>query len=204
MSAATAPAYGELFQSTPCFISRANTPRLLLAGRTHGFQSTPCFISRANCSSDLITEAVAMFQSTPCFISRANHYFFLLQDCISVSIHALLHQQGEPTFSSSSIHWRNVSIHALLHQQGEPIVMGYAYYEFEVSIHALLHQQGELAVAAHFDFLNMFQSTPCFISRANCRGFIYLLSTTLCDSRREPRTFHYVLHWIDVTRPPRP
>ena len=87
-----------------------------------------------------------------------------------VSIHALLHQQGEPIIRWTHFLFAAVSIHALLHQQGEHTAMAKEYEARVVSIHALLHQQGEpLSLSVTMTCLLPFQSTPCFISRANFR-----------------------------------
>ena len=162
-------------------------------GHQTQFQSTPCFISRANAFLPdhdpaflpVSIHALLHQQGEPLGDAQVALQFGV------VSIHALLHQQGERRMTAAEYEAEcsfnprpassagrtlakmidaflgDVSIHALLHQQGELALCIRNCAAISVSIHALLHQQGERVCLAQISATVLFQSTPCFISRAN-------------------------------------
>src|SRR5581483_1252444 len=87
-----------------------------------------------------------------------------------VSIHALLHQQGERHVENEMLGGSCVSIHALLHQQGEQEGNGAVLRisQFQ-STPCFISRANRPTTTMHFVAVT-FQSTPCFISRANAKG----------------------------------
>ena len=105
----------------------------------------------------------------------------------SVSLHAPLHERGEPSSRLPKIVSScEVSIHAPLHERGEPVPYTIPHSGC-VSIHAPLHERGELFIGGEnrFELCNTFQSTHHFMSEANYLSVarIYLIYVTRFNPR---------------------